>query len=177
MIAFETPARQGLVLGEDIIVEIVRPGTGEPVPDGEVGEVVVTTLNPDYPLVRFGTGDLSAVMPGISPCGRTNTRIKGWMGRADQTTKVRGMFVHPSQVADVVRRHPEILRARLVISGTTGSDKMVLRVESRVRGEDLGARIAESVRDVTKLRSDVEWAEAGSLPNDGKVIDDIRTYE
>ena len=177
MIAFETPARQGLVLGEDIIVEIVRPGTGEPVPDGEVGEVVVTTLNPDYPLVRFGTGDLSAVMPGISPCGRTNTRIKGWMGRADQTTKVRGMFVHPSQVADVVRRHPEILRARLVISGTTGSDKMVLRVESRVRGEDLGARIAESVRDVTKLRSDVEWAEAGALPNDGKVIDDIRTYE
>ena len=177
MIAFETPARQGLVLGEDIIVEIVRPGTGEPVPDGEVGEVGVTTLNPDYPLVRFGTGDLSAVMPGISPCGRTNTRIKGWMGRADQTTKVRGMFVHPSQVADVVRRHPEILRARLVISGTTGSDKMVLRVESRVRGEDLGARIAESVRDVTKLRSDVEWAEAGSLPNDGKVIDDIRTYE
>jgi len=177
MIAFETPARQGLVLGEDIIVEIVRPGTGEPVPDGEVGEVVVTTLNPDYPLVRFGTGDLSAVMPGISPCGRTNTRIKGWMGRADQTTKVRGMFVHPSQVADVVRRHPEIQRARLVISGTTGSDRMVLKVESRVRGEELSARIAESMRDVTKLRGDVEWAEAGALPNDGKVIDDIRTYE
>ena len=134
MIAFETPARQGLVLGEDIIVEIVRPGTGEPVPDGEVGEVVVTTLNPDYPLVRFGTGDLSAVLPGVSPCGRTNTRIRGWMGRADQTTKVRGMFVHPSQVADVLRRHPEILRARLVISGTTGADRMVLKTESRARG-------------------------------------------
>ncbi|MNJ57150.1 Phenylacetate-coenzyme A ligase [compost metagenome] len=177
MIAFETPARQGLVLGEDIIVEIVRPGTGEPVPDGEVGEVVVTTLNPDYPLVRFGTGDLSAVLPGISPCGRTNTRIKGWMGRADQTTKVRGMFVHPSQVADVARRHPEILRARLVISGSTGSDRMVLKVESRVRGDDLSKRIADSVRDVTKLRADVEWVDADGLPNDGKVIDDVRTYE
>ncbi|MNX72319.1 Phenylacetate-coenzyme A ligase [compost metagenome] len=177
MIAFETPAREGLVLGEDIIVEIVRPGTGEPVPAGEVGEVVVTTLNPDYPLVRFGTGDLSAVLPGISPCGRTNTRIKGWMGRADQTTKVRGMFVHPSQVADVARRHPEILRARLVISGSTGSDRMVLKVESQVRDADLAKRIAESVRDVTKLRSDVEWIDAGGLPNDGKVIDDIRTYE
>ncbi|MCY1507767.1 phenylacetate-CoA ligase [compost metagenome] len=177
MVAFETPAREGLVLGEDIIVEIVRPGTGEPVPDGEVGEVVVTTLNPDYPLVRFGTGDLSAVMPGLSPCGRTNTRIKGWMGRADQTTKVRGMFVHPSQVADVARRHPEILRARLVISGNTGSDRMVLKVEAQTPTGELGKRIAESVRDVTKLRSDVEWVEAGSLPNDGKVIDDVRTYE
>ncbi|AUT45076.1 phenylacetate--CoA ligase family protein [Achromobacter sp. AONIH1] len=177
MIAFETPARQGLVLGEDIIVEIVRPGTGEPVPDGEVGEVVVTTLNPDYPLVRFGTGDLSAVLPGVSPCGRTNTRIRGWMGRADQTTKVRGMFVHPSQVADVLRRHPEILRARLVISGTTGADRMVLKTESRVRGEDLAKRIADSLRDVTKLRGDVEWVDAGGLPNDGKVIDDVRTYE
>lgn len=177
MIAFETPARQGLVLGEDIIVEIVRPGTGEPVPDGEVGEVVVTTLNPDYPLVRFGTGDLSAVLPGVSPCGRTNTRIRGWMGRADQTTKVRGMFVHPSQVADVLRRHPEILRARLVISGTTGADRMVLKTESRARGEDLAKRIADSLRDVTKLRGDVEWVDAGGLPNDGKVIDDVRTYE
>src|SRR3546814_12255366 len=117
MIAFETDAREGLVVGEDIILEIVRPGTGTPVPDGEVGEVVVTTLNPDYPLVRFGTGDLSAIMPGASPCGRTNIRIKGWMGRADQTTKVRGMFVHPSQVAEVLARHPEIGRARLVVSG------------------------------------------------------------
>lgn len=177
MIAFETPARQGLVLGEGIIVEIVRPGTGEPVPDGEVGEVVVTTLNPDYPLVRFGTGDLSAILPGISPCGRTNTRIKGWLGRADQTTKVRGMFVHPSQVADVLRRHAEILRARLVISGSTGSDKMVLRVESSVRNADLNTRIAESVRDVTKLRADVEWVDLNGLPNDGKVIDDVRSYD
>lgn len=176
MIAFETPARQGLVLSEDIIVEIVRPGTGEPAPEGEVGEVVVTTLNPDYPLVRFGTGDLSAVMPGRSPCGRTNTRIKGWMGRADQAAKVRGMFVHPSQVADVVRRHPEILRARLVISGSAGSDHMVLKVESRARGADLSARIAESVRDATKLRGAIEWAEVGSLPNDGKVIDDVRLH-
>ncbi|WP_251862902.1 AMP-binding protein [Achromobacter sp. Marseille-Q4962] len=177
MIAFETSAREGLVLGEDIIVEIVRPGTGEPVPDGEVGEVVVTTLNPDYPLVRFGTGDLSAVLPGVSPCGRTNTRIKGWMGRADQTTKVRGLFVHPSQVADVVRRHPEIRRARLVVSGGMGSDRMVLKVESDVRDAALGQRIAESVRDVTKLRADIEWADDGALPNDGKVIDDVRSYD
>ena len=176
MIAFETPARQGLVLGEDIIVEIVRPGTGEPVPDGEVGEVVVTTLNPDYPLVRFGTGDLSAVLPGVSPCGRTNTRIRGWMGRADQTTKVRGMFVHPSQVADVLRRHPEILRARLVISGTTGADRMVLKTESRARrGPGQAHRRLAARRD--QLRGDVEWVDAGGLPNDGKVIDDVRTYE
>ncbi|MDQ8032657.1 AMP-dependent synthetase [Bordetella genomosp. 1] len=181
MIAFETPAREGLVLGEDLILEIVRPGTGEPVPDGEVGEVVVTTLNPDYPLVRFGTGDLSAIMPGPSPCGRTNVRIRGWMGRADQTTKVRGMFVHPSQVAEVVRRHPEIGRARLVISGSTGSDRMVLRVESATpaaaQDAALAARVAESVRELTKLRADVEWAEPGALPNDGKVIDDVRSYE
>lgn len=177
MIAFETPARQGLVLGEGIIVEIVRPGTGEPVPEGEVGEVVVTTLNPDYPLVRFGTGDLSAIMPGTSPCGRTNTRIRGWLGRADQTTKVRGMFVHPSQVADVLRRHAEIVRARLVISGSTGSDKMVLQVESSVRSVDLSTRIAESVREVTKLRADVEWIDVNGLPNDGKVIDDVRSYD
>lgn len=175
MIAFETPARQGLVLGEDIIVEIVRPGTGEPVPDGEVGEVVVTTLNPDYPLVRFGTGDLSAVLPGVSPCGRTNTRIRGWMGRADQTTKVRGMFVHPSQVADVLRRHPEILRARLVISGTTGADRMVLKTESRARRGPPSASPTAARRD--QLRGDVEWVDAGGLPNDGKVIDDVRTYE
>ena len=122
-------------------------------------------------------GDLSAVLPGVSPCGRTNTRIRGWMGRADQTTKVRGMFVHPSQVADVLRRHPEILRARLVISGTTGADRMVLKTESRVRGEDLAKRIADSLRDLTKLRGDVEWVDVGGLPNDGKVIDDVRTYE
>jgi len=177
MIAFETRAREGLVLGEDIILEIVRPGTGEPVPDGEVGEVVITTLNPDYPLVRFGTGDLSAVLPGASPCGRTNVRIRGWLGRADQTTKVRGMFVHPSQVAEIVARYPEIGRARLVISGTVGADRMVLRAETGAGSPGLAARLADTAREITKLRADVEWAEPGSLPNDGKVIEDQRSYE
>ncbi len=177
MIAFETSARDGLVLGEDLILEIVRPGTGEPVPDGEVGEVVITTLNPDYPLVRFGTGDLSAVLPGPSPCGRSNTRIRGWLGRADQTTKVRGMFVHPSQVAEVLRRHPEVGRARLVISGTTGAEHMVLHVEAATLGTDAASRLATSVRDITKLRADIVRAEPAGLPNDGKVIDDLRTYE
>src|SRR5690606_23387978 len=129
MIAYETPAREGLVTGEDIILEIVRPGTGDPVPEGEVGEVVVTTFNPDYPLIRFGTGDLSAILPGQSPCGRTNQRIRGWLGRADQTTKVRGMFVHPAQVADIVRRHPEIGRARLVVEDSPSGDLMLLHVE------------------------------------------------
>lgn len=177
MIAFETSAREGLVVGEDIILEIVRPGTGIPVSDGEVGEVVVTTLNPDYPLVRFGTGDLSAILPGASPCGRTNLRIKGWIGRADQTTKVRGLFVHPPQVAAILARHPEIRRARLVVSGQMGSDHMVLQVESDDRSDALAERIAASTRDITKLRADVQWADNGSLPNDGKVIDDIRSYD
>lgn len=177
MIAFETPAREGLVLGEDIIVEIVRPGTGAPVAEGEVGEVVVTTLNPDYPLVRFGTGDLSALLPGISPCGRTNTRIRGWLGRADQATKVRGMFVHPSQVAEAIRRHPEAVRARLVVSGAIGADAMTLKVEVATRPEGLAQRLAESVRDVTKLRADVELLAPGTLPNDGKVVEDLRSYE
>ena len=177
MIAFETHARQGLVLGEDIIVEIVRPGTGEPVPDGEVGEVVVTTLNPDYPLVRFGTGDLSAILPGGSPCGRTNTRIKGWLGRADQATKVRGMFVHPSQVAAIMQRHAHAIKARLVISGATGSDRMVLRVETRHPSAALAQGLTESVRDITKLRAEIELSEPGQLPNDGKVIDDLRSYD
>lgn len=177
MIAFETSAREGLVLGEDLILEIVRPGTGEPVPDGEVGEVVITTLNPDYPLVRFGTGDLSAVLPGRSPCGRSNTRIRGWLGRADQTTKVRGLFVHPSQVAEVLRRHPEVGRARLVITGTTGAEQMALHVETGQLPAELSLRLVESVRDITKLRADIVRAEPGSLPNDGKVIEDLRSYE
>jgi len=177
MIAFETPARDGLVLGEELILEIVRPGTGEPLPDGEVGEVVITTLNPDYPLVRFGTGDLSAVMPGLSPCGRTNVRIRGWLGRADQTTKVRGLFVHPSQVAEVAARHPGLGRARLVISGSMGSDTMTLRVEHAAGTPELAAAVAQTVREVTKLRAQVEWAEPGSLPNDGKIIDDVRQYD
>ncbi|UHL62900.1 AMP-binding protein [Paralcaligenes sp. KSB-10] len=177
MMAYETSAREGLVVNEDIILEIVQPGTNRPLPIGEVGEIVVTTLNPDYPLVRFGTGDLSAVMPGISPCGRTNMRIKGWMGRADQTTKVRGMFVHPGQIAEVVRRHPEIGKARLVVSGKFGADLMTLSVETTHPGPDLQARITASVRDVTKLRAELEFVETGTLPNDGKVIDDLRDYE
>ena len=158
-----------------MIVEIVRPGTGDPVPDGEVGEVVVTTLNPDYPLIRFGTGDLSAVLPGPCPTGRTNTRIRGWLGRADQTTKVRGMFVHPSQVAEIARRHAEVQRARLVVSGEMANDRMTLRVEIAAPSEGLEARLAASIREVTKLRGDVEICAPGSLPNDGKVIEDSRS--
>ena len=177
LIAYETPAREGLVLDEQIIVEIVRPGTGEPVPDGEVGEVVVTTLNPDYPLIRFGTGDLSAVLPGRCPTGRTNTRIKGWMGRADQTTKVRGMFVHPSQVAEVVGRHPELKRARLVVTGAMAQDQMTLHAEVEGLPDGLASRVAETVRDVTKLRCDVQLVAPGRLPNDGKVIEDARSYD
>lgn len=177
LIAYETGAREGLVLDEHVIVEIVRPGTGDPVSEGEVGEVVVTTLNPDYPLIRFGTGDLSAVLPGRCPTGRTNTRIRGWLGRADQTAKVRGMFVHPSQVADIAKRHPEVQRARLVVSGEMANDRMTLRVEAAQRPDGLAERIAETLRDVTKLRGEVELGEPGSLPNDGKVIEDARSYE
>lgn len=177
LIAYETVAREGLVLDEGVIVEIVRPGTGDPVAAGEVGEVVVTSLNPAYPLIRFGTGDLSAVLPGACPSGRTNTRIRGWMGRADQTTKIRGMFVHPKQVADIVRRFPEVLRARLVVSGAMAQDEMTLKVESASASEGLSARISEAIRDVTKLRGTVELAAPGSLPNDGKVIEDARSYQ
>ncbi len=177
LIAYETAAREGLVLEEGVIVEIVRPGTGDPVAAGEVGEVVVTSLNPAYPLIRFGTGDLSAVLPGTCPSGRTNTRIRGWMGRADQTTKIRGMFVHPKQVADIVRRFPEVLRARLVVSGAMAQDEMTLKVESANVSEGLSARISEAIRDVTKLRGTVELAAPGSLPNDGKVIEDARSYQ
>ncbi len=177
LIAYETEAREGLVLDEGVIVEIVRPGTGDPVPDGEVGELVVTTLNPDYPLIRFGTGDLSAVLPGTCPTGRTHTRIKGWMGRADQTTKVRGMFVHPGQIAEVVRRFPEVLKARLVVGGEMANDHMTLRLESTSADPGLADRVGEAVRDVTKLRGTIELAPPGSLPNDGKVIEDTRTYQ
>jgi phenylacetate-CoA ligase len=176
VIAYETSAREGLVLDEGILLEIVRPGTADPVPDGEVGEVVVTVFNPDYPLVRFGTGDLSAVLAGPCPTGRTNTRIKGWMGRADQTAKVRGMFVHPSQVAEVLKRHPEIKRARLVVEGEMANDRMTLHVESASAVEGLVAAVASTVRDVTKLRADIVLAAPGSLPNDGKVIEDKRSY-
>ncbi len=174
LVAYETAAREGLVLDEGVIVEIVRPGTGTPVADGEVGEVVVTVLNPDYPLVRFGTGDLSAVLPGSCPTGRTAPRIKGWMGRADQTAKVRGMFVHPGQVAEVVRRHAEIGRARLVVEGEMANDRMTLHVECTARPDGLGDAVAQSLRDVTKLRGDVRLVAPGSLANDGKVIEDLR---
>ena len=177
LIAYETAAREGLVLDEGVIVEIVRPGTGEPLPEGEVGEVVVTVLNPDYPLIRFGTGDLSAVLPGTCPTGRTNTRIKGWMGRADQTTKVRGMFVHPGQINEVVKRFPEIIKARLVVTGEMANDQMCLQVESANASADLVQRVAEAVRDVTKLRADVQVVAPGTLPNDGKVIEDARSYK
>jgi len=177
LIAYETTAREGLVLDEGVIVEIVRPGTGDPVPEGEVGELVVTALNPAYPLVRFGTGDLSALLPGACPTGRTNTRIKGWMGRADQTTKIRGMFVHPAQVADIARRFPEIIKARLVVSGEMANDTMTLRVEALSAPQGLDARIGEAIREVTKLRGTVELLQPGSLPNDGKVIEDARSYQ
>ena len=168
---------EGMILDEDLLLEIVRPGTGDPVAPGEVGEVVITSFNPDYPLIRFGTGDLSAVLAGASPCGRTNMRIKGWMGRADQTTKVRGMFVTPKQVGEIVRRHPEIVKARLVIAGATGNDSMTLRCEAKNEGEGLKPALIASIRDVTKLRGDIEFLPAGSLPNDGKVIDDTRKYD
>ena len=177
LIAYETAAREGLVLDEHILLEIVRPGTGDVLPDGEVGEVVVTVLNPDYPMVRFGTGDLSAVLPGLCSTGRSNTRIKGWLGRADQTTKVRGMFVHPSQVAEVVRRHAEVIKARLVVEGEMANDRMTFKVEVAGAAEGLPAAVAASVRDVTKLRAEVLLAAPGSLPNDGKVIEDARNYD
>ncbi len=178
LIAYETPAREGLVLDEHVILEIVRPGTGDTVPEGEVGEVVITSLNPDYPLIRFGTGDLSAVLPGICPSGRTNTRIRGWLGRADQTTKIRGMFVHPKQVDDIAKRFPEVLRARLVVQGEMANDVMTLKVEvhDTLAAQALKSQIAQAVRDVTKLRGDIELCASGSLPNDGKVIEDARSY-
>ncbi len=178
LIAYESPGQEGLIVDEGVYVEIVRPGTGEPVPDGEVGEVVVTNLCPEYPLLRFATGDLSAVLAGTSPCGRTNRRIKGWLGRADQTTKVRGMFVHPSQVAAVMARHHELGRGRLVVDRADDRDSMTLRCEmAGAAPEGLAMAVAESLRDVCKLRGEVELVEADSLPNDGKVIDDVRIYE
>lgn len=177
LIAYETPAREGLVVDEEVILEIVRPGTGEALPAGEVGEVVVTLFNPDYPLLRFGTGDLSAVLPGISPCGRTNLRIKGWLGRADQTTKVKGMFVHPEQIAAVVKRHSQISCARLVVTNPDSTDAMTLQccLSNGTGDAALTAAIADSLRDLTKLRGAVVFAD--SLPNDGKVISDERKYD
>jgi len=173
-VAYESQAQDGMIVDEGVIVEIVRPGTGDPVAEGEVGEVVVTSLNPDYPLIRFATGDLSAVLPGISPCGRTNMRIKGWMGRADQTTKIKGMFVRPEQVAELVARHPEIAKARVIATRAGEMDAMTVQIEAE--GGDADA-FGASVAAVLKLKGAVEIVAPGSLPNDGKVIDDQRSYD
>ncbi|MFP1643744.1 phenylacetate--CoA ligase family protein [Pontitalea aquivivens] len=173
-IAYESPAMEGMIVDEGVIVEIVRPGTGDPVPEGEVGEVVVTTLNPDYPLVRFATGDLSAVLAGPSPCGRTNLRIKGWMGRADQTTKIKGMFVRPEQVASFVAAHPEVTRARVVATRTGEMDVMTVRIETPA---DQADRYQAGVVSALKMKGVIELVPVGSLPNDGKVIEDLRKYD
>jgi phenylacetate-CoA ligase len=175
VIAYETAARDGMVVNEHLMVEIVRPGTGDPVPDGDVGEVVVTTFNRDYPMIRLATGDLSAVLPGRSPCGRTNMRIKGWMGRADQTTKVKGMFVHPGQVAEIGRRHPELGRLRLIVTRAGEQDAMTLMVECAAASQGLADRVAATLQAATKLRGEVRLVAAGTLPNDGKVIADERS--
>ena len=181
LIAYESlmpdgSVNEGMILEEALILEIVRPGSGDPLPAGEVGEVLITSFNRDYPLIRFATGDLSAVLPGPSPCGRTNVRIKGWMGRADQSTKVRAMFVTPAQVNELTRRHPEVIRARLVVEGEAGNDRMTLKCEAKERPAGLEQAIVASIREVTKLRGEVELVAPGSLPNDGKVIEDRRTY-
>ncbi|MCL7464182.1 phenylacetate--CoA ligase family protein [Phaeovulum sp. NW3] len=173
-IAYESPAMEGMIVDEGVIVEIVRPGTGDPVPEGEVGEVVVTTLNPDYPLVRFATGDLSAVLAGPSPCGRTNLRIKGWMGRADQTTKIKGMFVRPEQVASFVAAHPEVVRARVVATRTGEMDVMTVRIETPADHAD---RYQAGIVSALKMKGVIELVPVGSLPNDGKVIEDLRKYD
>jgi phenylacetate-CoA ligase len=177
LIAYESPARDGMILDENVIVEIVEPGTGNPVPEGEVGEILVTTLFPEYPLIRFATGDLSAVLVGPSPCGRTNQRIRGWMGRADQSTKVRGLFVHPSQVVTVSSRHEEIQRARLVVDRKANADTMVLYCEVDAPSDALEDAIVTTIRDVCKLRASVEFLSEGDLPDDGKVIDDKRPID
>ncbi|GGG36992.1 phenylacetate--CoA ligase [Caldovatus sediminis] len=174
LIAYESEAREGMIADEGVVVEIVRPGTGDPVPEGEVGEVVVTTLNPHHPLIRFATGDLSAVLPGVSPCGRTNLRIRGWMGRADQATKVRGLFVRPEQVAEILRAHPAVRRARLVVALAGERDAMTLRAEAASADPGLAESLARALQSVTKLRGAVELVPPGTLPNDGKVIEDTR---
>jgi len=182
-IAYESGAREGLIVDEGMIIEIVRPGTNDPVDEGEVGEVVATTFSPEYPLIRFGTGDLSAVIPGTSPCGRTNMRLKGWMGRADQTTKVKGMFVHPAQVNEIIKRHSEILKARLVVDQRDGADVMTLSCEVDTPSQAVGSEnalagdILDTIQSVCKLKGEVGFAEPGSLPNDGLVIQDIRKFD
>jgi phenylacetate-CoA ligase len=174
VIAYESEAREGMIVNETMIVEIVRPGTGEPVPEGEVGEVVVTSFNRDYPMIRLATGDLSALMPGVSPCGRTNVRIKGWMGRADQTAKVKGMFVHPKQIAEVATRHPELKRVRLVVDREAEQDRMTLLAECASSDAALETAIATTLQSITKLKGAVRLVVPGTLPNDGKVIADER---
>jgi len=177
VISYESEAMDGMIVNEDYIVEIVRPGTGDPVAEGEVGELVVTSFNETYPLIRFGTGDLSAVLPGASPCGRTNMRIGGWMGRADQRTKIKGMFVDPAQIAEIAARHPEIAKARLVVTRNGEQDAMVLSVETKAGDANgLAAELEGTVRDVTKLKGEIVFVAPGSLPNDGKVISDEREY-
>jgi phenylacetate-CoA ligase len=175
-IAYESEALEGMIVDEGVVVEIVRPGTGDPVPEGEVGEVVVTTFSKAYPLVRFGTGDMSAVLPGISPCGRTNMRIRGWMGRADQRTKVKGMFVDPEQIALIARRHPELGRLRLVVDWVDQQDVMTLKAELGGGTADLAKTVEGTVQNICKVRGKVEFVSPGSLPNDGKVVDDVRKY-
>jgi len=175
VIAYETPALEGMLINESVIVEIVRPGTGDPVADGEVGEVVVTSFNADYPMIRLATGDLSAILPGRSPCGRTNARIKGWLGRADQTTKVKGMFVHPGQIAEVVKRHPEVGRVRLAVTREAEQDVMTLTAESATQTGGLADAIAATLQSVTKLKGRVTLVAPGTLPNDGKIIADERS--
>ena len=179
LIAYESLPDSGLIIDEHLIVEIVRPGTGDPVPEGEVGEVVVTTLNPDVPLIRFATGDLSAMLPGLSPCGRTNGRLRGWLGRADQTTKVKGMFIQPGQIAEVLRRHPAVARGRLVVSRQGEADVMTLHCEVAGNTGDkaLAAAVADTLRAVCKVKGEVSLQAPGTLPNDGKVIEDTRSYE
>jgi len=174
VIAYETEALEGMVINESVIVEIVRPGTGDPVAEGEVGEVVVTSFNPDYPMIRLATGDLSAIMPGRSPCGRTNARIKGWMGRADQTTKIKGMFVHPGQIAEVAKRHPELGRVRLSVTREAEQDAMTLAAECAAQAGGLVDAVAATLQSVTKLKGRVTLVAPGTLPNDGKIIADER---
>ncbi|MGL5138763.1 MAG: phenylacetate--CoA ligase family protein, partial [Beijerinckiaceae bacterium] len=174
VVAYETEARQGMVVNEGLIVEIVRPGTNDPLQDGEVGEVVVTRLNEEYPLLRFGTGDLSKFLDGPSPCGRTNRRLAGWMGRADQRTKIKGMFVDPAQVNEIARRHPELGRLRLVVSRADEQDVMTLKAEAQGADAGLAAKLGETLAAVLKLKGTVEIMKPGALPNDGKVISDER---
>ncbi|RTL61732.1 MAG: phenylacetate--CoA ligase family protein [Hyphomicrobiales bacterium] len=176
IIAYESTPREGMIVDEGVIVEIVRPGTGDPVPEGDVGEVVVTSFNRDYPMIRLATGDMSAVLSGPSPCGRTNMRIKGWLGRADQTTKVKGMFVRPEQIAELARRHPKLGRLRLVVGRAGEQDTMTLKAESADVSSAAKASIAETLQALTKLKGEVELVPPGSLPNDGKVIADERSY-